>query len=303
MDENSKLNIALIQQVCAGDKAAIITKSIAHVRKAAASGAKIICLPELFANRYFCSEEKIENFDLAEKPDSEIIESFGELAAELKVVLIYPFFEERAPGLCHNSAIVFDANGEVLDIYRKMHIPHDPLFYEKYYFTPGEKEDGYGEHGFKIFDTLYGKIGVLICWDQWFPEAARIVALMGAEVIFYPTAIGWHPKEKASFGEAQVDAWKTMQRSHAIANGVFIAASNRVGFEPTPNTDGIEFFGNSFIADPFGRVLAEADRSSEQILNVSLDRKLIQETRRNWPFLRDRRIDAYSNILQRWSGY
>jgi N-carbamoylputrescine amidase len=235
------------------------------------------------------------------------VHTFQALAKELAVVIVVPYYEREAAGLYRNSATVIDADGSVLGTYRKMHIPHDPLFEEKYYFAPGDvtgdqrsdKHPGY--NGFRVWRTKYADIGVLICWDQWYPEGARITALLGAQILFYPTAIGWHPAEKATFGDAQVDAWRTAQRAHAIANGVFVAAPNRVGHEPEPGTDGLEFFGQSFICDPFGRYLAQAG-TEPAILTAQCDLGLIEETRRNWPFLRDRRIDAYGPILNRWLG-
>jgi len=233
------------------------------------------------------------------------------VATELAVVIVVPIFEKRGPGVYHNSAAVVDADGALLGVYRKMHIPDDPLFNEKYYFVPGDavhddRIDKIAEvakqaSGFRVWRTRYASIGVLICWDQWYPEAARITSLLGADILFYPTAIGWHPSEKSEFGQAQQDAWRTIQRSHAIANGVFVASPNRVGHEEEPGTDGIEFFGHSFICDPFGRILAEADQG-DAILIAECDPKLIEDTRRNWPFLRDRRIDAYAPILSRYLG-
>jgi N-carbamoylputrescine amidase len=228
------------------------------------------------------------------------------LAKELAVVIIVPIFERQAAGIYRNSAAVIDADGSMLGVYHKMHIPDDPLFNEKYYFTPGDSHHSYeGDHpgasGFRVWETRYANVGVLICWDQWYPEAARITALLGADIIFYPTAIGWHPSEKAEFGDAQVDAWRTAQRAHAIANGVFVASPNRVGHEDEKGTDGIEFFGHSFIVDPFGRILTEAGTEPD-VLVATCDPKLIEDTRRNWPFLRDRRIDAYAPILNRYLG-
>jgi N-carbamoylputrescine amidase len=240
------------------------------------------------------------------------------IAADLAVVIIVPIFERRGPGLYHNSAAVVDADGSLLGVYRKMHIPDDPLYHEKYYFAPGEAGEDrdarrtpdeiyhHGESprhqpGFRVFDTRYARIGVLICWDQWYPEAARITALMGAQILLYPTAIGWHPREKAEWGKAQAEAWRTIQRGHAIANGVYVAAANRVGHEPEPGTEGIEFFGHSFVCDPFGRLIAEAD-TQPTVLIARCDPQLIEYTRRNWPFLRDRRIDAYGPILSRYLG-
>ncbi len=289
--------VGLIQRAAAVDRKTNIAQALECVRQAADQGSQVISLSELFNSRYFCTEEKHERFSEAEPIPGDTTGLFQNLARELEVVLVVPIFERRAPGLYHNSAAVIDADGSLLGVYRKMHIPDDPLYYEKYYFTPG---DAAGEScGFKVFQTRFCKLGVLICWDQWYPEAARITALLGAEVIFYPTAIGWHPREKAACGAAQKDAWQTIQRGHAIANGVFVAAVNRVGYETTPGTDGIEFFGGSFVADPFGRVLSAAG-DQEQILSVSCERRVIEDVRTNWPFLRDRRIDAYPPICQRF---
>jgi len=296
--------IALIQQPVPSDAAAALEQAIAKVREAAKGGAQIICLQELFNAPYFCKVTDAERFDLAEPIPGPIVDRMRALAKELGVVLIVPIFEKRGAGVYHNSAAVIDADGALLGVYRKMHIPDDPLYHEKYYFTPGEiyqHDETRPAAGFRVFKTKFATIGVLICWDQWYPEAARITALMGAQVIFYPTAIGWHPKEKAEWGAAQADAWRTAQRAHAIANGVYIAAANRVGFEAEPGTDGLEFFGHSFIADPFGRLIAEAG-TEPAVLIKECDPALIEYTRRNWPFFRDRRIDAYGPILQRWIG-
>ena len=279
---------------CTKDKEANLQKAIDKIREAAAKGAQIVCLQELFTSLYFCDVEDYEYFKLAEAIPGPSTEVLGKLAAELKVVIIASLFEKRAQGLYHNTTAVLDADGTYLGKYRKMHIPDDPAYYEKFYFTPGDL-------GYKIFKTKYASIGVLICWDQWYPEAARITSLLGADILFYPTAIGWHPSEKGEFGAAQVDAWRTMQRAHAIANGVFVASPNRVGHEHEPGTNGIEFFGNSFIADPFGRLLASAGTEPETLI-ATCDPKLIEDTRRNWPFLRDRRIDAYAPILSRYLG-
>ncbi len=297
--------IGLIQLAVGADKQSTVQAHEEAIRDAARTGAQIICLQELFDAPYFCKTTDAERFDLAESIPGPTVERMQKLAAELSIVIIVPMFEKRAAGVYHNSAAVVDADGSLLGVYRKMHIPDDPLYYEKYYFTPGEVYQ-HGERqgqtaGFRTFDTRYGRIGVLICWDQWYPEAARITALMGAQVIFYPTAIGWHPKEKDEWANAQADAWQTIQRSHAIANGVYIAAANRVGFEPEPGTDGLEFFGHSFICDPFGRVMAEAG-TEPAILTADCDPGVIEYTRRNWPFLRDRRIDAYAPILNRYLG-
>ena len=298
--------VGLIQDSVTADVKANIERAAERVREAAARGAQIICLQELFNAPYFCKAERGDRFDLAEPVPGPTVERMQSLASELDVVLIVPVFERQAAGVYRNSAAIVDADGSLLGVYRKMHIPDDPLFYEKYYFTPGDSHVQYdGDHkgasGFRVWKTRYADIGVLICWDQWYPEAARINALLGAEILFYPTAIGWHPAEKQEFGESQVDAWRTAQRAHAISNGVFVASPNRVGQEDEEGTEGIEFFGHSFIADPFGRILAEAGTKPE-VLVAECDRKLIEDTRRNWPFLRDRRIDAYAPILNRYIG-
>ena len=267
-------------------------KAEARVREAASRGAQIVCLQELFRSQYFCRVENADLFELAEAIPGPTSEALAKLARELKVVIVGSLFERRAAGIYHNTAVILDADGSLLGKYRKMHIPDDPLYYEKFYFTPGDL-------GFPNFDTKFGRIGVLVCWDQWYPEGARLASLGGANIIFYPTAIGWHPSEKQEFGAAQLDAWRTIQRSHAIANGVFVAAVNRVGFEGTPES-GLEFWGHSFVSDPFGRILAEGSADKEEILIVECDPARVEDTRRNWPFLRDRRIDAYSPILERW---
>jgi N-carbamoylputrescine amidase len=303
--------VGIIQDSASADMAATVEASVARVREAAARGAQIICLKELFNSQYFCKAQKCERFDIAEPIPGPTTDVMQTLAKELEVVLIVPIFERQARGVYRNSAAIIDADGSLLGVYRKMHIPDDPMFNEKYYFVPGDtahddRIDRIGEiakqaSGFRVWRTRYASIGVLICWDQWYPEAARITSLLGADILFYPTAIGWHPSEKAEFGVAQQDAWRTIQRSHAIANGVFVASPNRVGHEEEPGTDGIEFFGHSFIADPFGRILAEAGGDTETLI-AQCDPKLIEETRRNWPFLRDRRIDAYAPILSRYLG-
>jgi N-carbamoylputrescine amidase len=309
---NRPFTVGLIQDSASPDMRATIDATVVRVRDAAALGAQIICLKELFNAPYFCKSQKCERFDIAESIPGPTTDTMQKLARELDVVLIVPVFEKQAKGVYRNSAAVIDADGTLLGVYRKMHIPDDPLFNEKYYFVPGDtahddRLDAIGEiakqaSGFRVWRTKYANIGVLICWDQWYPEAARITSLLGADILLYPTAIGWHPTEKEEFGAAQVDAWRTIQRSHAIANGVFVAAANRVGLEDDePGTRGIEFFGHSFIADPFGRVLTEAG-PEEAILIATCDPKLIEETRRNWPFLRDRRIDAYAPILSRYLG-
>jgi N-carbamoylputrescine amidase len=282
----------LVQTACSLDPQENLDRAIAKIREAASRGAQIICLEELFRSQYFCREENAELFNLAESIPGPSTEAIGKVARELKVVVVASLFERRAAGLYHNTAAVIGADGELIGIYRKMHIPDDPLYYEKFYFTPGDL-------GFKNFDSPFGRIGVLVCWDQWYPEGARVTSLQGANILFYPTAIGWHPSEKAQYGEAQLDAWRTIQRSHAIANGIFVAAVNRVGFEG-PAENGLEFWGSSFVADPFGRVIAQASSDQEEILVVECDPRNMEEVRRNWPFLRDRRIDAYTPILSRW---
>jgi N-carbamoylputrescine amidase len=287
----SKFRIGLVQMSCSTDLEQNQLKAEQRIREAAGRGAQIICLQELFRSQYFCREEDARLFDLAEAIPGPSTGRLTALARELETVIIASLFERRGAGVYHNTAVVIDADGALLGLYRKMHIPDDPLYFEKFYFTPGDL-------GFRTFDTRYGRVAVLVCWDQWYPEAARLAALGGANVLFYPTAIGWHPAEKAEFGAAQHDAWRTIQRSHAIANGIYVAAVNRVGFEGPPDR-GLEFWGASFVADPFGRVLAEASYDQEEILVVECDPRQIDEVRRNWPFLRDRRIDAYGPILNR----
>jgi N-carbamoylputrescine amidase len=279
---------------CSTDPAENVARAIEKIRGAARDGAQLVCLPELFRTPYFCQTEDHANFDLAEPIPGPTTEALIRVAKESRVVVIGSLFERRAAGLYHNTSVTIDADGKLLGLYRKMHIPDDPLYYEKFYFTPGDL-------GFRAFDTACGRIGSLVCWDQWYPEAARLTALAGADVLFYPTAIGWHPSEKAEFGAAQAAAWHTAQRAHAIANGVYVAAINRIGFEPSPagRGDGIEFWGGSFVADPFGQVLAEASRTEEETLIVRVDRKYQESVRRHWPFLRDRRIDAYAPIARR----
>lgn len=283
----SKVKIGLVQMRCSSEKTANVRKAVDKIREAADKGAQIVCLQELFASLYFCQTETHSLFDLAEPIPGPTIETLREVAREKSVVLIAPVFEKRAEGVYHNSAAVIDADGRVLGLYRKMHIPDDPNFYEKFYFSPGDL-------GFKSFDTRYGKIGVLICWDQWFPEGARLTALTGAQILFYPTAIGWH-KSDAGVAKDQHSAWQTVQRGHAVANEVFVAAVNRVG----PEGD-LTFWGKSFVADPFGKVIAEAGESSEEILLVECDFSWVEDTRRHWPFLRDRRIDAYGGLTSRY---
>ena len=300
--------IALIQMSCVPDTEANLDKAATRVREAARAGANVICLPELFRAQYFCQREEHALFDTAESIPGPSTDRLSAVAREEKVVIIASLFERRAPGLYHNTAAVLESDGSIKGIYRKMHIPDDPLYYEKFYFTPGDL-------GFKAMKTTQGDIGTLVCWDQWYPEAARETALRGANTLFYPTAIGWHPSEKAEYGEAQYSAWQTMQRAHAISNGVYVGAVNRVGHEhgdvlhngvtmrgPGDHTaeSGLEFWGGSFIADPFGRVIAQASHDKEEILIAEIDLKLQEDTRRNWPFLRDRRIDAYTGITSRF---
>src|ERR1700693_3349251 len=287
-----KFTIGLVQMKCTTKAEENLTHAIEKIREAAKRGAQIISLHELFRSKYFCRTEDAELFNLAEPVPGATTEKLAKGAKECSAALVISLFERRAAGIYHNTCAVLDADGTFLRKYRKMHIPDDPLYYEKFYFTPGDL-------GFPNFDTRFGRIGVLVCWDQWDPEGARLASLGGANIIFYPTAIGWHPSEKQEFGAAQLDAWRTIQRSHAIANGVFVAAVNRVGFEGPPES-GLEFWGHSFVSDPFGRVLAEGSADKEEILIVECNPKLNEETRRNWPFLRDRRIDAYSPILERW---
>jgi N-carbamoylputrescine amidase len=292
--KNKNYNIALTQISLDATPEVNLKKCLEWIRKAAKQGANVVCLPELYSSFYFCQSENHDYFDLAEPLHNDSYKAFSALAKELGVVLIVPFFERRASGLYHNSAYIIDTDGSQAGLYRKMHIPDDPSYYEKFYFTPGDT-------GFKAFDTKVGKIGTLICWDQWYPEGARITALQGAEVLFYPTAIGWHPSEKAQYGEKQHDAWRTVQRGHAVANGIFVAACNRVGFEkPVESSAGIEFWGASFIAGPQGEILAEASHDKEEIIMAEIDHTLMEDVRRNWPFLRDRRIDAYGDITKRF---
>jgi len=287
----ARFRLGLVQMSCSLDPNENLGKAEWRIREAAGRGAQIVCLQELFRSQYFCREEKSELFDLAEPVPGPTTGALCRLAGELQVAIVGSVFERRAAGVYHNTAVVIDADGSLLGLYRKMHIPDDPLYFEKFYFTPGDL-------GFRSFDTRYARIAPLVCWDQWYPEAARLAALSGAQVLFYPTAIGWHPYEKEQHGAAQHDAWRTIQRSHAIANGVYVAVVNRTGYEGPPG-DGLEFWGQSFVADPFGRVLAEASHDQEEILVVECDPRQIEETRRNWPFLRDRRIDAYAPICNR----
>jgi N-carbamoylputrescine amidase len=289
-----KFSVGLVQMACSANPAENLEKAVAKVAEAARAGARIVCLPELFRSRYFCQREDTAIFDLAEPVPGPTTEALGRAARKNGVAVIAPVFERRAPGLYHNSAAVIDADGRLAGLYRKMHIPDDPAYYEKFYFTPGDL-------GFPAFDTAAGRVATLICWDQWYPEGARLAALAGASVLFYPTAIGWHPHEKDEHGAAQRDAWRTVQRGHAIANGLYVAAVNRVGLEePEGGGAGIEFWGTSFVADPQGVLVAEASTDREEVLLAEIDPARIEDVRRNWPFLRDRRIDAYAGITRRF---
>ena len=286
--------VGLVQMTMSDDRARNRAHALDLIRQAASAGASVVCLPELFSSRYFCQVEDSANFEAAESVPGPTTEQLGALAAELDVVIVASVFERRAAGLFHNTAAVIDSDRGYLGKYRKMHIPDDPRYHEKFYFAPGDL-------GFKSFATRAGDLGVLICWDQWYPEAARLTALKGAQILLYPTAIGWHPEEKAELGAAQHTAWETVQRSHAIANGCYVAAVNRVGFEPEPGADGgIEFWGGSFVVGPDGEVLARAPSDAEAVLTVSLDLTAIDELRVGWPFLRDRRVDAYAGLSQRY---
>jgi N-carbamoylputrescine amidase len=283
--------IGLVQMRMSQDRDANLATAETAIAEAARRGAEVVCLPELFTGYYFCQKEDPALFDLAEPIPGPSSERLGAAAKANNVVVVGSLFEKRMAGVYHNTATVHDARGQLMGLYRKMHIPDDPLFLEKFYFTPGDL-------GFKVFPTAPAKVGTLVCWDQWYPEAARLTALQGAEVIFYPTAIGWHPREKAEYGAAQHNAWQTSMVGHAIANGVYVAAVNRVGHEVIVG-DGLEFWGQSFVSDPFGRIVAKASQDQEEVLVVTCDRKLMEDVRRNWPFFRDRRIDAYGNIVKR----
>jgi N-carbamoylputrescine amidase len=286
------VKIGLIQTACSPDPDANLKKTLALAERAARRGAQIICTQELFRSQYFCQSEDYENFKLAEPVPGPTTDAFCKFAKKHQVVVIASIFEKRAAGVYHNTAAIIDADGSLLGRYRKMHIPDDPLYYEKFYFTPGDL-------GFRSWQTKYGNIGVLICWDQWYPEAARLTALQGAQILFYPTAIGWHPGEKKKYGERQHNAWETIQRSHAIANGCYVAVANRIGHEKLAGR-GIEFWGQSFVAGTSGEILAKAGAVQEKILIVPVDLAAVDDTRTHWPFLRDRRIDAYGNLTKRF---
>jgi N-carbamoylputrescine amidase len=283
----STVKVGLVQMRCAEEPQRNLDTALAAIGEAAAGGARIVCLPELFRSRYFCQAEEHTSFDLAEPVPGPTSEALCQAARRHEVVVVGSLFERRAAGVYHNTACVIDADGKLLGLYRKMHIPDDPLYYEKFYFTPGDL-------GFRSFETRHARVGVLVCWDQWFPEAARLTALTGAEILFYPTAIGWHESEKEKYGAGQHEAWELVQRSHAVANGIWVAAPNRVGVEGT-----VQFWGASFVADPFGALVARAGHEEETILYADCDLARIEEVRRHWPFLRDRRIDAYQGLLGR----
>jgi N-carbamoylputrescine amidase len=289
----SRLTLALLQHACSADPAANLAKTLALAERAVRRGANLICTQELFLSHYFCQREDYANFALAEAIPGPTTEVFQRFAQKHGVVVVASLFERRAPGLYHNTAAIIDADGTLLGTYRKAHIPDDPLYYEKFYFTPGDT-------GFRAWPTRFGKIGVLICWDQWFPEAARLTALAGAEIIFYPTAIGWHPRDRKKLGAKQLAAWETVQRGHAVANGCFVAAVNRVGHERPAGGDGLEFWGRSFVAGTSGEILARASDKREQLLLATVDLAAIDDTRTHWPFLRDRRIDAYGQLTRRF---
>lgn len=291
---DSTVTIGLVQTGCSANLAGNLSQTLAQVERCAKAGAQIISTQELFRSQYFCQSEDHANFKLAESIPGPSTDAFCKLARKHKVVIVASLFEKRASGLYHNTAAIIDADGSMLGIYRKMHIPDDPLFYEKFYFTPGDL-------GFKAWQTRYAKIGVLICWDQWYPEAARLTAMQGAEILFYPTAIGWHPSEKAEYGVNQHGAWETIQRSHAVANGCYVAVANRIGLETPIGGDGIQFWGQSFVAGTSGQILAKASVDKEENLIVPIDLAKVDVTRTHWPFLRDRRIDAYGDLTKRLS--
>jgi N-carbamoylputrescine amidase len=300
MNSLSQFKIGLTQMACDPDPRVNREKELRLIERAADQGAKIICTQELFASQYFCQAENHDYFKLAETIPGPSTQAMCKLAKKHKIVIVASLFEKRTSGLYHNTAVVIDADGKMLGNYRKMHIPDDPLYYEKFYFTPGDT-------GFRAWDTAYARIGVLICWDQWFPEGARLTALQGAQILFYPTAIGWHPSEKKEYGPAQHDAWELMQRSHAVANGCYVAAPNRIGLEKIKSADGtlaskegIEFWGQSFVASPDGKVIRRASENKEEVLAVDVDLERVEFSRTHWPFLRDRRIDAYSDLTKRY---
>jgi N-carbamoylputrescine amidase len=291
MARSNEVTVGLVQMRCTTNAAENLDRAIAGIRRAAGQGAQIVCLQELFRTPYFCQDEDPKKFDLAEPIPGPSTERLGQVAKETGTVVVASLFERRTAGVYHNTAALLDADGSLLGIYRKMHIPDDPLYYEKFYFTPGDL-------GFRSFQTRFGRVAVLVCWDQWFPEAARLAALHGAQILFYPTAIGWHPADKLEEGPAQKEAWETVQRAHAIANGLYVAVVNRVGYEPSP-AGGLEFWGGSFICDPLGVVLRRGPTDTEEVLIASCDLSRLEDVRRIWPFLRDRRIDAYGDMTRR----
>jgi N-carbamoylputrescine amidase len=292
MAEKQTTKVALVQMKCGAEPENNFARAIEFVRSAAKQGAQIVCLPELFRSQYFCQTQEHKYFGLAEEIPGRSTSALGEIARALGIVIIASLFEKRSAGVYHNTAAIIDSDGKLLGKYRKMHIPDDPLYHEKFYFTPGDL-------GFQAWKTQHGKIGVCVCWDQWYPEAARLTALRGAEIIFYPTAIGWHPKEKKEFGAAQYNAWETIQRSHAIANGCYIAATNRVGRETPAGGDGIEFWGQSFVCGPDGEIIAKGSIDKEEIVVAEIDWSAVDRHRTHWPFLRDRRVDAYGDLKER----
>ena len=292
METPETTNVALVQMRCSASPEENLTRAIEFIRRAAGDGANIVCLPELFRSQYFCQSEDHANFALAEPIPGPSTQALQPVARQTKTIIVASLFEKRAAGLYHNTAVVIDANGGIVGKYRKMHIPDDPAFYEKFYFTPGDL-------GFQAFATDQGKIGVCVCWDQWYPEAARLTALRGAGILFYPTAIGWHPAEKEKYGKAQHSAWETMQRSHAIANGCFVASVNRIGHEAPAGGPGLDFWGQSFICAPSGEIIAQGSIDREEIVSAKVEWKRVDEHRTHWPFLRDRRIDAYGGLEQR----
>jgi N-carbamoylputrescine amidase len=288
----SKVKLGLVQMRCAADPATNVAKAIERIHAAADQGAQIICLQELFTSQYFCQVEDHKYFKLAEEIPGPTTDKLGEVAKQRGVVIVASMFEKRAAGVYHNTAAIIDADGRYLGKYRKMHIPDDPLFYEKFYFTPGDL-------GFLAWQTKFARIGVCVCWDQWYPESARLTALRGAQILFFPTAIGWHPTEKSEYGQRQHNSWETIQRSHAIANGCYVAVPNRVGHEAPDGGDGIEFWGQSFVADPSGQIISKASIADEEILITEVDLDALDTQRTHWPFFRDRRIDAYAEIAKR----
>lgn len=290
---DSRITLGLLQTAASPDPETNLRRTLRLAERAARQGARIICTQELFRSPYFCQSEDYAHFELAEPVPGPSTKAFQKLARRHAVVVIASLFEKRAPGVHHNTAVVIDADGSILGLYRKMHIPDDPLYHEKFYFTPGDL-------GFRAWTTRYARIGVLICWDQWYPEAARLTALRGAEILFYPTAIGWHPQEKRAHGESQHAAWEMIQRAHAVANGCYVAAVNRVGLERPCGGDGLEFWGQSFVAGTSGQILAKAGATGEEVLTVTIDRAQVDATRKHWPFFRDRRIDAYGDLTRRW---